>query len=105
MALPGSARSELDQVEVAFNERDHAKQDDSLRAFRQRTWLKSDGPDQEIHPLGRRETLAAFRQNIQHVGLRHLYWPQSMNDERSSALFLGDDPVVAESHLGVEAIG
>jgi hypothetical protein len=105
MALTGSARAELDQVVVSLHERNHAQQDDPLRALIERLGLQADGADQEVAPLLGRQGLPPASQDVQHIGLRHLDRAQRTDPERAPLLLLGDERVVLQRDLGVEAIG
>jgi hypothetical protein len=67
--------------------------------------FQPDRAQQEVDPFRDGEGLPRLHEHIQHIRLRHLDWPQSVHLERPPSRLLGDDPVVAQRHFRVEAVG
>jgi hypothetical protein len=91
------------RAEFRFHERDHAEDHHVRVPIRHGARLQADAAEQEVLPLGGRELGAALVKRRQHVPLRQLDRAQGRDGERSAVLLLGDDGVVGEIDLGVEA--
>ena len=104
MALACASRPEFHHVVVALHKRHHTQKHNQLGAVGEFGWFKSDGTDEEVAPLFRRETAPPFRQNFQRLRLGELDRPKRLDGKRPSAIFLSDDRVVTQRHLRVEAI-
>src|SRR5690606_1522245 len=105
MALPGSARTELHEIIVSLDERDHSQQDNSFGPFTESACFKPNRAQQKIDPFGSAEAATCFRVYVEYIRLRHLDRAKRIYLERSSALFLSDDAVVGQRNLGIKAVG
>ena len=103
--LARAAWTQLDDVVVAFDERDHAQQQDGLSTWRQLIWLKADAPQQQVLPLFRRELCATAGEILKRTPFRELNRPQRRDAERASPVLLRGDGVILERDFGVETPG
>ena len=105
VALARTAGTEFDQVVVSLHERGHPQQGDPLGLDVELFGLETGGADQEVPPLLGRERLTALGQDVQHVRLGHLDGTEHGDAEGPAVLLLGDQGVVLERDLSVEAVG
>ena len=103
MALAGAARAKLDHVVVVLDERHHAQQQHIALALGHLRRLQADAAQQKLFPLGGREAGAALVQGVQYIALGELDRTQGGDRKRAAILLLGNDRIVGEIDLGIEA--
>ena len=105
VTLAGAARSEFDQVVVAFHKGDEPKNGDLPSAVLKGVRFEPGRAEEEALPVLGAEAPPPFRQHVEDRWTGHLDGAHGGDVERTALLLLCDHRVVLQRDLGVEAVG
>ena len=105
VTLSGAARSEFDQVVVAFHKGNEAQDGDLRRSFPKGVGFETGRAEEEAHPVLGAEAPPPLRQHVENRRAGHLDGADGGDAERPALLLLCDHRIVFQRDLGVEAVG